>query len=117
MDELAKRFAELAEKYGPQVAEAAKEAARTEAYSCLSSSAIWLAIACVLMFVGRRIYNKGKQNHDPLGDGDVLCIIGFALCGLAVPAVLIGAWHWIDPWTWTTINHPELWIAKKAFRI
>ena len=43
MDELAKRFADLAEKYGPNVADAAMAAARIEAYSCLMRGFICLA--------------------------------------------------------------------------
>lgn len=113
MDELAKHFAELADKYGPKVADAALEAARVEAFSCLMGSLIWFGLALAACLLGRFLYRKShEENWD--NDWVFLAFVSWAVAGgLCVP----GVWAWIDPWTWITISHPELWLAKQAFHI
>lgn len=114
MDELAKRFADLAEKYGPDVAQAAKAAVRTEVYSTLVSSVIWLAFAVAMGLVARWLWRlKPRDASDrPIAIfGAVIASLIAAACGASF------LWHWIDPWTWTALNHPELWLAKQAFHI
>ena len=114
MDELAKRFADLAEKYGPSVADAALAAARMEAYSMLAAAAMWAPIIAGLIYLGRRLRAKADSSDD----WDSEMIFGsWAIWFLAGVGGLIIVWTFIDPWTWTQINHPELWIAKKAFHI
>ena len=59
IDEAAKRFAELAEKFDPKVVEATLGAARIEAFSWLASSALWFggaaALAFLLAFLGYKV--------------------------------------------------------------
>ena len=114
MDQLAKSFADLAEKYGPGVADAAKGAAVTEAYSQLVSSFFFFIATTVFFLIGRRIWKWAKSEKF---DAEV----GYAFGGLAFVAAAVaaglGLWSWIDPWTWTAIYHPEIWIAKRAFRL
>lgn len=113
MDELAKRFAELADKYGPGVANAAIEAARTEAYSTLASAVMAVLFAAGLGYPALLIARKILA-----GDWEEPAWIFVAFLGFgSVVAGAIAMWAVIDPWTWTAINHPELWIAKKAFKL
>jgi hypothetical protein len=113
MDEAAKRFAELAEKFDPKVVEATLGAARMQAFSWLASSALWFGGAAALAFLGHFLMVK-SNDHDWseqwFGVG-IASYFGAALC------LLPGVWVWLDPWTWTTINHPELWIAKLVFHL
>ncbi len=114
MDELAKRFADLAEQYGPQVANAAKEAARIEAYSTLVSGLICGIVGAVLaylaIYIGRKLYSEEWQEV-------LLWPLAAILAVIAVALGWVFLWAFADPWTWATINHPELWIAKKAFKL
>lgn len=116
MDELAKRFADAAEKYGPQVADAAKAAAKVEAYSSLVSSFIWIAVGVGLIVGGRFLILKAKRMDDH-NDWELLMFFGCIITVVGSCAFLPAIWVWIDPWTWVQINHPELWIAKKAFHL
>ena len=118
MDELAKRFADLAEKYGPAVADAAKSAARMEAISQLVSGFMTVCIGIALMLLARWIWRKaGDADRGPYSDSE-LAYAGAVLIGLiGLIPFCIGVWSWIDPWTWTTISHPDLWIAKRAFHL
>lgn len=111
MDELAKRFAELAEKYGPSVADAAKAAARTGAYSTLAGGIMAISMGVMLLLTSRWIWRKaGNADFIVYFSAVVVAMIGaITFC--------IGLWAWINPWTWTTIAHPELWIAKQVFRL
>ncbi len=110
MDELAKRFADLAEKYGPTVVDAALQAARIEAYSTLAAGVLLLVIGVFLIWLGWKAWNQEWCMEEAV----LLPIIVWLAAALLV---LLGLWFWIDPWTWTALNHPELWIAKKAFHL
>lgn len=110
MDELAKRFADLAAKYGPSVADAAKAAAQTNAYSCLMAGTLAIAIGGFLVWVGLWVHRQEDWEEEWVLASIAAWIVG----GIAIWA---GAWQWLDPWTWTSISHPELWLAKQAFHI
>jgi len=79
------------------------------AYSTLMAGAMCLFVAAALIRAGLWIWRQTKEDWD--GDW---CVASIVLWVFALGFAMIGAWHWIDPWTWTAISHPELWIAKKA---
>lgn len=112
MDKLAQQFAELADKFGPSVVEAAKGAARAEAYSQLASGALCLIIASALIASAVYVW-RHRKGWDEMG---VTLVMGFTIVIGGLLSV-IGAWSFVDPWTWITINHPELWIAKHVLHL
>lgn len=114
MDELAKRFAALAEKYGPSVADAAMSAARVEAVSSLVTSIFVLATGAALMFVGRYIWFLDVEDRI---DAPIAHAGGFFIGLIGCIVVIVALSQVADPWLWTAFNHPELWLAKKAFHI
>jgi hypothetical protein len=112
MDELAKRFADLAEKYGPSVVDTALQAARVEAWHALVFNLFGIAAALVLFRVGRRLWtakgNSRWEEHDlQVMAGGALLVIGGIIGFFAVM-------NTFDPWLWMTMKNPELWIAKKS---
>ena len=111
MDKLAQEFADLAKQYAPAVGDAAMRAARIEAYSSLAAGALTLifagAMLCGAFWLARKAFS-GDWDEITFLPAGILCIVGIiALCA--------GLWSFVDPWTWVTIQHPELWIAKRAF--
>jgi len=110
MEELAKHFADLAEKFRPAVADAAKGAVVAAVYSNLVGSLVALALAGVFYRIGRCLCNT----EDPDGMGAGILFGGLALL-ISLISACVFVWCWIDPWTWIALQHPEIWIAKKAF--
>jgi hypothetical protein len=108
MDELAKQFAELATKFGPQVSDAAKQAVVTTVYSQLVGSVIPLAISVIFLKAGQWLW---EQDDD---DG-FLKLFACLAWGVTLVSISVFCWQWIDPWTWIALNHPELYLAKRAF--
>lgn len=121
MDELAKRFADLADKYGPSVVNATLEAARIEAYSTLMAAIFQAAIAAACFFGARICWRKGKAGEAiPGGNSDNYIPWYLGMCVLLFVGGIVSLfaiWGLIDPWLWTAINHPELWIAKRVFKL
>lgn len=121
MDELAKRFADLAAQYGPAVVSAALGAAQTEGYSCLVASLIQLIFAVGFLLGAKAIWRR----RPPLKDGSfanndgraALSVVAGVCVAISCAFLAAAIWTWVDPWTWTAINRPELWLAKKAFHI
>lgn len=107
-DQLLQHYSEIADKFAPQVVDAAKQAATMEAYSCLASSFLWFFVAAIAGYIAYRF----KKTED---DDWVPAVIIFGI--LATLISMPGVWAWIDPWTWVTIKHPELWIAKKSLNL
>jgi hypothetical protein len=114
VDKVAELFAKLADQYGPSVIDAAKGAARVEAYSSLASSLIAVIIGYAIYRIGE--FLRVKKCKDSFDDGSVHAA-GYVLILLSLIPFAIALWVWIDPWTWTAINHPELWIAKRTLKL
>lgn len=114
MEKVAELFAKLADQYGPSVIEAAKGAARIEGYSSLAGSLIAAAIAGVLAYGGN--YLRTLEVEDDI-DAPIAHAFGYLVLGFSLIPAAIALWAWIDPWTWTAINSPELWIAKKTLKL
>lgn len=104
MDELAKRFADLADKYGPSVADAAMSAARIDGYSSLVGGIVYLLLFAALAYLTIRVGSCGN-------DGEIFAIIigMIAFCFLVCAGINL-----LDPWTYVAISHPEIWLAKQA---
>ncbi len=114
MDELAKRFAELADKYGPHVTEAALGAVRVEAYSVLVSGFL-AGIAAVICgracYKALRIAQAKKEGYELFA---IICFFTGCVCVLLTVAAV---WKIVDPWVWAALFHPDLWLAKKVFHL
>src|SRR3990167_10726873 len=59
MDELAKRFSDMADKYGPDVVQAALSAARVEGISRLVDGVILFVAAVLFFLVALALWRKG----------------------------------------------------------
>lgn len=112
MDELAKRFADLADKYGHQAVEAARQAARTHGYSAIVESIMTLVISFAFFVVAQFLWHKASGNggwhNEPIY---FISGLAFLSCGITFFG---GMWNLINPWTWTAISHPDVWIAKRT---
>jgi len=113
MDKLVSAFQELAEKFGSPVFDSALGAARVTAYSALASSGLWFLASGVFLFLGLRLKRKATEGYDE----EPLLVLAWLIIVLAGTCFLPGLWTWVDPWTWTAINHPELWLAKQALHM
>jgi hypothetical protein len=107
-DQLLQHYSEIADKFAPQVVDAAKAAATMEAYSCLAGSLLWFLVAGIAGYAAYRFKKTDDDDWMP-------AVIIFGV--LSVLISLPGFWAWADPWTWTTIYHPELWIAKTSLHL
>ncbi|MCX7177965.1 MAG: hypothetical protein NTX56_04075 [Proteobacteria bacterium] len=114
MDELAKRFADLAEKYGPNVVDAARGAVRIEAYSSIQGYIVGLLVAIACALVGRWCWQKNARDDLDIPFGRAGAVVLFLAAGIAVAVVLSGL---TDPWLWTALNQPDLWLAKRIFKL
>lgn len=113
MDKLAQQFSDLAAKYGPDVVSAAKGAAVVEGYSSIVQGVVGLVFAGGLVFLASWFYKKMCTE-----DWDDIVWIPICFCGIgAAIFAAFGLTNLLNPWTWTAINHPELWLAKQALHI
>ena len=116
MDELAKRFSDLAEKYAPNVVDAALSAARIEGFSQLAAGALCLFITVAMGQAGRWLWAKAVSMIDQ-DEADFVRTFSCLSFALALLPAALCMWSLMDPWTWTAIFHPELWIAKRALHL
>jgi len=113
MDELTKQLSALATQFGPSVYNAAVDAARVEGYSVLVGGVLYLVGAVALAIFGWMLIKESnkKMDHEWWAfPGGSMLVAGVVL-GIA------GVLTLADPWTWATINHPELWLAKQALHL
>ncbi len=114
MDELAKRFADLAVQYGPYALEAARSAVRVEVFSTLVSSIVTASFAIGGAIGGRFLW---RLEIDDEFDEPLVHAAGAILLGLATIPAAMFVWAWIDPWTWTALTNPDLWMAHKILKL
>lgn len=114
MDELAKRFAELAEKIGPQAMEAARGAVRIEAISCMTSAVAWAIFLALVLWSANWLW--GYETADKFNSGIPKFFAG-TLAFFSVGGLILCVYTFIDPWTWTAINNPDLYLAKKILKL
>lgn len=106
------KLAELAERYGPHVIDAAREAVMIEVYQSFIGALICLAISAVLLYVAVRLDRARRLNpYDNLEILETAAALFAAI--LAIPII----WTILDPWTWAAVYHPDLWIAKKVLHL
>lgn len=109
MEELAKRFADLAEKFGPRVADAAVAAARVEAWSTLVQSCFGVLVGGIGVYL---CWRWGKWQISTRNE-ELVVLPALAAFGAGV-LVLLGISCLIDPWLWTAFSHPDIWLARRA---
>jgi hypothetical protein len=114
MDELAKRMMELAEKVGPDAMAAARGAVRVEAYSMMASSVVCIIAAIACFKGGSYLWAYVSESQYSMGEPKFFA--GILFLATAILA-WIAIWNVIDPWTWTAINNPDLWLAKKILKL
>lgn len=114
MDEIAKKLAELADKYGPYTIEAVRGAAIVEAWSNVQGSILCIAFTIGGGFITKRLW--ANTSHDdidiywPKVGAVVIAIISIIIGIIAIDSLT-------DPWLWVTFNNPDYWIAKKVFKL
>lgn len=113
MDELTIRFAQFSEKHGPKVVDSVLSAARMEAWSTLVAGALALGVSGAFIYGGNWLY---KKSNEPGWDNDWM-VVAFALFIIGGLVAIPGIWSCIDPRTWSTIIHPEYWVAKRVFSL
>ena len=116
MDELAKKFAELSAKYGPDVVRASLEAARIEGYSMVVAGVMMLLVGVITLVLGILVLRQICSDYGTKDNG-LLFLCAGALMIVALIFTPIGSWYLVDPWTWAAVNHPEAYLAKKVFKI
>lgn len=108
IDKLTDKFVEIVGALQGPGLDIAREAARTEAYSCLR-------LDIVLTVAGVWLASKGHKAW--LADKDIDSGITLAwMIGGGIGAFIgfLGVVSLLDPWLWMTMLYPEQWLAKKA---
>lgn len=114
MDKIAELMAKLAEQYGPNVVDAARGAAIVEAWSNFEADLVLAGFSAVALLATKRMWHSTSATDMDMNFGK----IGAVVCGLIgsiTAAVSIGLL--CDPWLYTAMIHPDLWIAKRVFHL
>lgn len=119
MDKLAQQLSELASKFGPDVFEAAKQAVVIQGYSFIITAVLLLSVGSTLSVFAHWLITRAMHDNnnrvDVIDDGRWF---GGGIVGLiGVLLLVIGIGILVNPWTWTAIFHPEVWMARLALRL
>ena len=114
MDKLVESFERLAANYGPTVVDAALGAARVEGISYLFSSAIWFGLAYLAYRFGNYLHHR---EYDGQFNGEFGVLFGHIFLVVGALFAAAGLWAVLDPWVWTAIFQPDLYLAKRAFNL
>lgn len=118
MEEITKRLADAAANLGPQAWSVALRAATVEGYASLESGGICLAVGVALLYAAWRVWRWAKRNEDEIyGTHDGAYIASLFLIAVGATLTIIGASTLLDPWTWTAIYHPDIYIAHKLMKL
>lgn len=108
IDKLTDKLAEIvATLQGPGL-EVAREAARTEAFSALRLDLALTICGVLLARKGLSAFRADK------GIDDGFTLAWMIAGGFGAVFAFFGIVALADPWLWTTMVHPEQWLAKKV---
>src|SRR5690349_20065957 len=111
IDKLTDKLTEIAATLQGPGLEAARQAARIEPYSSLMGGALCAAIAAAIALGIRWMWKSDAVDEE-------LRIVLSGFGGIALAFLIpIALWTFVDPWVWTTIASPELWLAKKTLKL
>lgn len=102
----------LATQYAPAVTEAGLQAVRVDGYSTLVGSSVGFVLSSALGYGSWRGIKWGMKNDD-----EGACILGMVGIVVAAAGIVITVLGLTDPWLWTMLNHPEIYIAKKVMHL
>jgi hypothetical protein len=117
MDELTKKIAELADKFGPHTIESVREAAH---YTCLNNiigGAIGTSLSLAILAIIAFCWWKFLQKENYLGCShllEVMLLITLIIGGVAVLMFLISTAELLDFWTYACLSNPDAFIAHKV---
>lgn len=114
MDEIAKLFVKLTEQYGPHAVEAVRGAAIVEAWSNLQGAIMAGAFTVGSIFVIKRLWKSSYVDDLDFNYGKIAAVV-LTIIATITGVICIGSLT--DPWLWVTFNNPDLWIAKKVFKL
>lgn len=116
-DQLTNKAAEILgqlQSLSPKAVDAALGAARVDAYSTLVSGVTCIAAAAALCLFFRYRFLPWAKKQD---DSEFPLVMGSLFGGTAVVGLVIFALcNLLDPWTYVTIVHPELWVAHQLMQ-
>lgn len=125
MGAFADKLAELANQYGPEVADAALQMARIDAASPFMWAIPLMAASCVTICIGYRFLKKGfKQAEErekaidsphyyKINDGVASGVVGFVIIAASIFGLIASGQVMLNLWRWVGIFEPKLWLAKR----
>jgi hypothetical protein len=101
------------EALAPQVTEAALGAVRVEAAVWIVRGSIAGLVAFAVWIFAMHSWRRYKQSGDAFSDSP-WGFSFFMMCVMGTIASLVSLTDIANPWTYAALNHPEVWLAKKA---
>ena len=121
VDKLTAMLGEVAEKYGPEVVDAALNVARVSAASNLVYAAVGVALMYSLFRIGIPLSYKYRdglpEKHRNEGEFWGPTILVWAISVTMVSMISFGAlrvFQIFNVWNWVGLIEPKLWIAQKV---
>lgn len=115
MDELAKRFLELSDKYGSHVVDAARASVQVSAWSNIEGNIITFLVGLAILPIAKWAWNKDVR--DAFGDIPFSRIGAVILIFISLVCFIVFVTSMFDPWTYVPLFNPDLAIAHKILGV